>query len=89
VAAINGFLLGWTALGLVLGAGFYSLEAERPAGGLGSPNLFFTAAITGAAAFLLAAITFVRGRLSWPLAAMAAAAVLSFGWLLPWLALRG
>ncbi len=85
VVAMNGFLLGWTALGLLLGGALRFIEVSRPAEGLGSPNVAFTLAVVGAAALLLLVLTFVRGRYSWPLTAMAAAAALSFGWLLPWL----
>ncbi len=85
VVATNGFLLGWTALGMLLGAGLHRVEAARPMGGLGSPNLAFTLVVLAAAGGALGTATFVRGRLTWPAAAMAATATLSFGWLLPWL----
>ena len=85
VVAMNGFLLGWTALGLLLGAALRLVEASRPAEGFGSPNLAFTLGVTVAVALAILVTTFVRGRYSWSLTAMAASAALSFGWLLPWL----
>lgn len=88
VVAMNGFLLGWTGLGLLLGAALRLVEVSRPADGLGSPNRAFTLAMTAATALALLVTTFVRGRLSWPLTAMGIAAALSFGWLLPWLGVQ-
>jgi hypothetical protein len=85
VVLVNGFLLGWTTLGLVLGAALHAIEGARPAGGLGSPNGAFTAGVVAATAALVAALTVVRGRPGWPLTSMALLALLSFGWLLPWL----
>lgn len=85
VVAMNGFLLGWAALGLLLGAALRLVEASHPADGLGSANRAFTIGVTIAVALALFVTTFVRGRVSWPLTAMATAAALSFGWLLPWL----
>ncbi|MSP22449.1 MAG: hypothetical protein EXR66_05475 [Dehalococcoidia bacterium] len=87
VALVNGFLLGWTVLGMVLGAVLPAVEATRPADGLGSPNAAFTAAIVAASLAGLAAAVVVRGRLGWPLNSMVILATLSFGWLLPWLGL--
>ena len=87
MALMNGFLLGWTALGLALGAGAHALERARPADGLASPNLLFTSVVAGSVIVLLGVAVFVRGRLGWPVLAMAATATLAFGWMLPWLAL--
>ncbi|MCC6236931.1 MAG: hypothetical protein IT299_05070 [Dehalococcoidia bacterium] len=89
MALMNGFLLGWTALGLALGAAAHALEGSRPADGLASPNLLFTSVVIGSVGMLLGVAAFVRGRLGWPVLAMAGSAVVAFGWLLPWLALSG
>ena len=86
VVFVNGLLLGWTALGLVLGAAYLRAESSQPAGGVGSPNRLFTLSIVLAAVALLAAAVFVRRRLTVPMWATAAVALLSFGWLLPGLA---
>lgn len=87
VALVNGFLLGWTALGLVLGGALPALEAARPAAGLGSPNAAFTVGVLAVVLAAFAAAAVVRGRPGWPATSMALLAALSFGWLLPWLGL--
>lgn len=86
VVIVNGLMLGWTAVGLVLGALFLRAESTRPAGGLGSANLAFTLLVTAAVAVAYLAATYVRGRATWPLAATAATAAVTLGWLLPALA---
>lgn len=85
VIAMNGFILGWTLLGVLLGAALHRIELVRPAGGLGSPNLVFTLVVLVATVGALGIVSFVRERLMWPSVAVATAAALSFGWLLPWL----
>lgn len=85
VLAMNAFLLGWTALGLVLGALLAAAVRARPGAGLGSPNATFTLAVVLVVAGALGGATVVRGRVTWPSLALAAAATLAFGWLLPWL----
>ena len=87
MALMNGFLLGWTALGLALGAAAHALEQSRPADGLASPNMLFTFVVTASIAVLLGMTALVRGRLGWPILAMAGSATVAFGWMLPWLAL--
>ncbi len=86
VVAMNGFILGWTLLGLVLGAAFIRMEVARPSGGLGSPNLAFTLAVLAATAGALGIASFVRARITWPAVAVSVSAGVAFGWLLPWLA---
>jgi hypothetical protein len=87
IAVMNGFILWWTALGLVLGLGLHRIEVARPLDGLGSPNLVFTSVVLGAGAALLGGFAVVRGRIGWPALVMGASALASFGWLLPWLGL--
>lgn len=89
VIAVNGFLFGWTGLGLLLGAGVHALERSRPADGLLSPNLVFTSVVAGSVLLLLGAAAVVRGRIGAPVVASGLAAAIAFGWVLPWLALRG
>jgi hypothetical protein len=85
VVFVNAMMLAWTALGLVLGAALLRVEDGRPAGGLGSPNAAFTLAVGGSVLVALALGTFVRGKVTWPMAATAALAAGAYGWLLPWL----
>ena len=86
VVFVNGLMLAWTALGLVLGAAYLRAEATHPAGGLGSPNRLFTLVVAGAVVLLLFGAGYVRGRLTRPMWSTAVVAVLAFGWLLPGLA---
>ncbi|MEZ4501153.1 MAG: hypothetical protein R3C39_00800 [Dehalococcoidia bacterium] len=87
VAFVNGLMLWWTALGLVLGAVLLRFDSDRPGAGLGSPNAWFTAVIVGLVLASMGLAWFVRGRPAWPLTASAVVAALSFGWLLPVLGL--
>lgn len=86
VVFVNGLMLGWTLLGLVLGAAYLRAEDAYPAGGVGSTNRLFTLLIAGAVAVLLLGVAFIRGRLTRPMWATAIVALLAFGWLLPGLA---
>jgi hypothetical protein len=87
IAFVNGLLLWWTALGLVLGALLLRFDSDRPGGGLGSPNLWFTLVVLGLILASLGLAWFVRGRVAWPVAASAAVAAAAYGWLLPVLGL--
>jgi hypothetical protein len=87
VVFVNGFLLGWTALGLVLGASLHVVEGVRPGAGLGSPNAAFTAGVLAAVVAALVAASVVRGRPGSVVTSIAALSAVSFGWLLPWLGL--
>jgi hypothetical protein len=86
IVIVNGMMLAWTAVGLVLGALFLRAESTRPGGWPGGDNLMFTLLVTGTIAVAYAAATYVRGRTSWPVSATAATAALTLGWLLPALA---
>ncbi len=81
-------ILLFTALGIVLGLALHGIETRRPDGGLGSPNLVYTALVVALTAVLVVptmAVPAVRGH------AFAAALVFvaSFGWAMPWLARLG
>jgi len=77
-----------TALGLVLGMALAGIEARRPAGGLGSPNLVYTLMVLAlAAALVIPAVGFPAVR-RFALAA-ALTFVVAFGWAMPWLARLG
>lgn len=85
VVLVNAMMLGWTALGLVLGAALLRAESARPAGGLGSPNAAFTLAVGLSILVALVLGASVRGRVTWPMASVAVLAGAAYGWLLPWL----
>ena len=86
VVFVNGLMLAWTALGLLLGAAYLRAEASHPTDGLGSPNQLFTLLVVGAVVVLLLGGGYVRGRLTTPMWITALAGLLAFGWLLPVLA---
>jgi hypothetical protein len=79
------FLL-WTAIGMLLGLLYrYTLE-EAPGGGLGSPNLLYTALIISFGALTLTTLVAAFRRLPWQVAAMGLSFIAIFGWVLPRLA---
>jgi hypothetical protein len=83
---VNGLMLVWSALGLLLGAAYVRAEAARPASGLGSPNVLFTVLIVAGTGVVLTIVWYVLRRIHWTAWATACVAVVSFGWLLPNLA---
>ncbi len=78
VLLVNGLLLGWTLLGLLLGAAYLAV---------GDPLRFGAIAHAAALAALVAA-GWVRRRVTAPMWAAALTAALAFGALLPALAAR-
>ena len=73
----------WTIIGIILALVFVGLQNGVPGGGLGSPNIAYTAGVSvaGVAIVLPLAIPFRR---FWPaLVAMCVTGVGTFGWLLP------
>lgn len=81
-------ILLFTALGIVLGLALNGIESRRPDGGLGSPNLVYTAlvlALIAVVAIPPVAVPAIRGY------ALAVALVFAaaFGWAMPWLARLG
>jgi hypothetical protein len=83
---VNGLMLVWTALGLLLGAAYVGAESARPAAGLGSPNVLFTVLIAAGVGVVLTIVWYVMRRLHWTAWATGGVAVLAFGWMLPNLA---
>jgi hypothetical protein len=77
-----------TALGLVLGMALHALEARRPEGGLGSPNLLYTLLVVAIAAVLVIPTLAVPAVRKFALAA-ALVLLAAFGWLMPWVAQLG
>ena len=86
IVVVNGMMLGWTLVGLVLGALYLLAEEHRPAGGLASTNVLFSALVAGVVLLALGIAFYVRGRLTWPVWSTALVAAASLGWLLPNLA---
>lgn len=75
IIVVNGALLVLTIVGLVLGALYHA--GDQPG---------FSLSIVAAGTALLALGWFVRGRLEWPLWALAGVFVIAYGGLLPLLA---
>jgi hypothetical protein len=83
---VNGLMLLWTALGLLLGAAYVRAESARPAGGLGSPNALFTVLVAAGVGIVLTIAWYVLRRLHWTAWATAGVVLIAFGWMLPNLA---
>lgn len=77
-----------TALGLVLGMALAGIEARRPEGGLGSPNLVYTALVLALTAVVVIPSFAVPAVRRYGVAAALVFAA-SFGWAMPWLATFG
>ena len=73
----------WGVVGIVLAFLFATLRDAAPGGGLGSPNMVYTAGVC-VALVALAAPLIVLARRLWPgVVCIALAAVAIFGWMLP------
>jgi uncharacterized membrane protein (UPF0136 family) len=83
VLIVNGMMLGWTAIGLVLGALYLGMANGDSDGGR---DLLFALLVVVAIVVVLAVARFIRGRLTWPMLATALSAMLSFSVVLPLLA---
>ncbi|HUS82837.1 MAG TPA: hypothetical protein VM013_06255 [Dehalococcoidia bacterium] len=80
------FFLGWTALGLIFGMVLIAANDAHPQGGLGTPNLLFTAIVT-ITAFVIFFPFFALVRSARRLAIfLAFTFVALFGWATPILA---
>ena len=77
-----------TALGLVLGMALHALELRRPERGLGSPNLLYTLLVLAITAVLVIPAVAVPAMRKYGVAA-AVVLLLTFGWLMPWVAQLG
>jgi hypothetical protein len=86
VVLANALFLGWTLLGLVLGAAFIGVEDRYPDGGPATGNWLFSLLVLGLTLVALLGTGFVLRRLTLPLAGTALVAALAFGVLLPSLA---
>jgi hypothetical protein len=88
VAVSIGGFLGWTLVGLVLGAA-YDAAGGNARAALGSPAIEFTAVVVAVTAIVTATASLVLRRVAWQVVAIASTAAACFGWLLPNLADRG
>jgi len=79
----------WTAIGMVLGLLYRGAEQDIPQGGLGSPNLLYTALVLSFGVSALMLIALALRRLPWQVAVMGLAFVGGFGWAMPYLARAG
>ncbi len=76
----------WGAIGMVMGLLFLALENGVPGGGLGSPNMAYSASVTIAAGLLAAPLVLLLRRVWQGVVGIAAFSAAIFGWLLPFLA---
>jgi hypothetical protein len=79
----------WTAIGMVLGLLYRGAEQNIPQGGLGSPNLLYTALVLSFGASALMIIALGARRLPWQVLVIGVAFVGGFGWAMPYLARAG
>ena len=86
--SLVGFLI-WTAIGMVLGLLYRGAEQNVPEGGLGSPNVLYTALVLSFGVSALMLIALALRRLPWQVAVMGVAFVGGFGWAMPYLARAG
>lgn len=77
-----------TAIGLVLGMALNGIDARRPDGGIGSPNLVYTAMVLALTAVVVIPTLAVPSVRRYALAGGAIFAA-AFGWAMPWLATLG
>ncbi len=78
-----------TAMGILLGMLLAGLEESTPNGGLGSPNLVFTAFVLAALAIGVGPFALFFPRLRTPLLATGLMLAGLFGWFMPYLSLLG
>ncbi len=86
IVFVNGMMLAWTLLGLVLGAIYLQARTVRPGSGLLSPNVAFTVTVAGLLLVSLGLVWFVWRRVGWPVWSIGVSAAVAFGWVLPNLA---
>ncbi len=83
---VVGMPLLWGGIGGVAGIIYSVIEGSYGAGGLGSPNQVFTAAVLGIAIVAMIGLLLWRRRLAGLGLAVSVGFVIVFGWLLPLLA---
>ncbi len=77
-----------TAIGLILGMALNGIDARRPAGGIGSPNLVYTVMVLALAAVVVIPTLAVPAVRRYALVG-GVILVAAFGWAMPWLATLG
>ena len=77
-----------TAIGLILGMALNGIDARRPDGGIGSPNLVYTAMVLAFAAVIVIPMFAVPAVRRYALVGGVIFAG-AFGWAMPWLATLG
>ena len=81
-------MLVLTCLGLILGMALGGIDARRPEGGLGSPNLAYTLLVLALTAVIVVPTFAVPAIRKYALIG-ALIFVAAFGWAMPWLATLG
>jgi hypothetical protein len=82
-------LLVLTAAGMLLGLLLWGLENNRPEGGLGSTNRVYVIVVLAIAAIAVLPLAIVAPRQRVALVAVGAVFAITFGWIMPYLALLG
>jgi hypothetical protein len=80
-----GAMLIFTAIGIILGLALDGLQARRPDGGLGSPNLIYTIIVLALTVAAMIPALLVPSARRYALPGAVALAV-AYGWFMPWLA---
>lgn len=88
VPVFTGTVVGWTMVGLVLGALFSVLDAGDGPSGPGTASLPFSIGMLGLAWLPVPPLVLLWRRYAWLWCGMAASFAALFGWLLPYLATR-
>jgi len=88
VPVFTGTVVGWTMLGLVLGALFELLGATDGPSGFGTVSMSFTIAMLGIGWLPVPPLLLIWRRYAWLWCGMAVSFAALFGWLLPYLATR-
>jgi hypothetical protein len=83
----TGWIIMFTAIGMLLGLLLHGAERRHPAGGLGSPNAIFTIVVIAMAAIAVLPLAAVVPRWRVPLLASALVFAVTFGWIMPYLSL--
>jgi hypothetical protein len=83
------WFMAFTGVGILFGLLLHGLENDRPAGGLGSPNVTFTFVVLAISsiAVLPMAVAVARWRTALLIGGFVFAAM--FGWVMPYLSLLG